>query len=194
MTTHRMTESAILIAIGTLLSLPFLTLAAPWMAGGSVTFGSMLPLVFITHRHGTRWGIGSALVYSAVQLMLGLKNVGYAPNALAAIAIILLDYVLAFGVIGLSAVFNKRFKNRLTSILVGIAFTFFLRFVSHFLSGIIIWNAIWPNENGMAAWLYSLAYNGSYMLPETLIAMGIAAFSYPALKRYWQGQDLGGAL
>ena len=190
MNTRRMTESAILIAIATLLSLPFLTIAAPWIAGGSVTFGSMLPLVFITHRYGTRWGIGTALVYSLVQLILGLNNIGYAPNALAAAAIILLDYVLAFGALGLSAVLNPRFKNRLSAILAGIVFTFFLRFVCHFLSGFIIWDAIWPNENGTAAWLYSLAYNGAYMLPETLISLGIAAFSYPALKRFWMGQDL----
>lgn len=188
--TRRMTECAILIAIGTVLSLPFLTVAAPWAFGGSVTFGAMLPLVFIAHRHGIRWGIGSALIYSVIQLILGLKNVGYAPNAMVAVAIILLDYIVAFGVIGFAAVFNRITKNRLTGILTGIGFTYLLRFVCHFVSGWLIWQALWPNEQGMSAAWYSFLYNGSYMLPETLIALAIAAVSYPALKRYWQGGDL----
>ncbi len=186
--TLRLVETAILLGIGTVLSLEFLTVSAPWMMGGSVTFGSTLVLILIAHRYGTKWGVFSSVVYALLQLVLGLKNVGYAPNALTAVAIILFDYLFAFGVLGLGALFTDRFKNRLTGISVGIAFTYFLRFVSHFIVGWLVWQALWPNEQGMSAMVYSFVYNGSYMLPEALIAIGIAVLTYPALKKYWERQ------
>ncbi len=187
-TTLRLVETAVLLGIGTVLSLEFLSLSAPWMMGGSVTLGSMLTVVIIAHRYGTRWGIFASLVYALLQMVLGLKNVGYAPNAITAVAIILFDYLIAYGVLGLSALFTDRFKNRLTGICVGIGLTFFLRFVSHFISGWIVWDALWPNDRGMSSMVYSFVYNGSYMLPETLIAIGITVLTYPMLRRFWQRQ------
>ena len=182
-----MVESAILIAIGTVLSL--LSFASPWLMGGSVTLGSLLPVVLLSHRWGTKWGIFSAVVFALVQLVLGINNITYAPNAVTAAAIILLDYMIAFGALGLSAVFRGKTKGDLTAILWGIVLSYSLRFISHFLSGWLIWDALWPNEAGMAAPLYSLTYNVSYMAPETLIALAVAALSYPALKNFWQRQD-----
>lgn len=186
--TRRLVESAVLIAIGTVLSLPFLMPANLWVAGGSVTVGSMLPIVVLAHRHGLKWGVFSALVYSLLQLLLGLNNLKYAGSAAAVAGIIALDYVLAYGALGLAAIFNRRFTNRLTSILAGIVFTYGLRFLCHFLSGWLLFASYAPE--GTPAWLYSLTYNGSYMLPETLVALTIAAVSYPPLKRFWLGQDL----
>ena len=185
--TRRMVESAILIAIGTVLSLR--SFASPRLMGGSVTLGSLLTLVLLSHRWGTKWGIFAAVVYSLVQLVLGINNITYAPNATTAVAIILLDYIFAFGVLGLSAVFSGKVRSRLTGILLGIALTYSLRFVCHFLSGWLIWDALWPNEAGMAAPLYSLTYNASYMVPETLIALAVAAASFPALRKFWQRQE-----
>lgn len=50
--TRRLVESAVMIAIGTVLSMfPF---SAPWAFGGGVTICSMLPLVIIAHRYGTK--------------------------------------------------------------------------------------------------------------------------------------------
>lgn len=186
--TLRLVETAVLLGIGAVLSLEFLSVSAPWMMGGSVTFGSMLAMVIIAHRYGTRWGVFASLVYALLQMVLGLKNVGYAPNAMTAAAIILFDYLIAYGVLGLSSLFTDRFKNRLTGICVGISFTFFLRFVSHFIVGWLVWQALWPNEQGMSAMVYSFVYNGSYMLPETLIAIGITVLTYPALKKFWEKQ------
>lgn len=185
----RIAESAILIAIGTVLSL----LQIPWALGGGITVCSMLPLVFIAHRYGTAWGIGSALTYSLLQLALGMSNVHYAPTALGAIGIVFLDYILAYTVIGCAACFNRFFKNRRSSILVGICVTFFARFVCHFLSGLIIWEAIMPNELGWAPVIWSLAYNGSYMLPELIISSVVALLSFAPLQKYWLGEDLRGA-
>lgn len=186
--TRRLVESAVMIAIGTVLSMfPF---SAPWAFGGGVTICSMLPLVIIAHRYGTKWGLFTAFVYSVLQLILGVSNVQYATNFIMAVGIVLLDYTIAFTVIGLSACFNGVIKNRLVSIVVGIVFTFALRFGCHFISGWIIWDALWPNEMGLASPMYSLVYNGGYMLPETIITALVAVLTYKPLKRYWLAEDL----
>ena len=188
--TRRLVESAVMIAIGTVLSMfPF---TAPWAYGGGVTICSMLPLVIIAHRYGTKWGLFTAFVYSVLQLILGVSNVQFAAGYgfVLAVGVLLLDYILAFTVIGLSACFNGVIKNHLVSIVVGIVFTFALRFVCHFLSGWIIWGVITPNEMGLVAPLYSLIYNGGYMLPETIITALVAVLTYKPLKRYWLAEDL----
>ncbi len=190
LTTRRMVESAILIAIGTVLSV--LSFQGPWALGGSITICSMLPLVFIAWRHGTRWGLFSAFVYALLQMFLGLKNVGYGRNPGEMLLIALLDYVLAFTAIGLSAMFKGRVKDNRLAVVLGIVVTFALRFLCHFLSGWLIWEALWPNELGYAAPMWSLLYNGSYMLPETLITAVVAFASFGPLKRYWLGEDLVG--
>ncbi len=185
---RRLTESALLLAIATVLSL--FQFAGPWALGGSITVCSMLPIVMIVQRYGTGWGMISALTYSLLQLLLGLNNVQYAPNALTAVGIILLDYVFAFGMLGFSAVFNRVIADRRLSIIVGIVVTFFGRFLCHFLSGMIIWEALWPNALGWAPVLWSFVYNGSYMLPETIITATAAFLLYKPLKKFWLGEDL----
>ena len=185
-TIRRLVECALLVAVGTVLSL--FEFKGVWALGGGITFCSMLPLVMIAHRYGTRWGVGCALLYSLIQLVLGISNVQYAPDAVTAIGIILLDDVVAYTVIGFSACFNRCFKNRLTSIVVGIVFTFSLRLLCHFLSGVMIWEVLWPNGEGWAPAVWSIAYNGSYMVPEMLITSLVAVLSYKPLKPYWLGQ------
>lgn len=185
----RIAESSMLLAIGTVLSLPFFTFKGPWALGGGITVCSMLPLVMLAWRYGTKWGVFSALVYSLLQLVLGLNNLQYMPNAASIAAVILLDYIAAFGVIGFSAVFAHRCKNARTALILGIIVTFLGRFACHFISGLVIWEALWPNELGWAPAIWSLAYNSSYMLPELLITSIVAYFSYAPLERFWQLQD-----
>lgn len=188
LSTTRLVESAILIAIGTVLSL--FSFSGMWAAGGGVTFCSMLPLVFIAHRHGTRWGLFSAFVYAVLQMLLGLKNVGLGQNFFQMSMIVLLDYILAFTAIGLSAIFNKPVKERSLSIALGIIVSFALRFLCHFVSGIFIWGAIYPGKVPYGATIYSLTYNGGYMLPETIITLSVALLSYVPLQRFWLGEDI----
>lgn len=188
--TRRLVESAVMIAIGTVLSMfPF---TAPWAYGGGITICSMLPLVIIAHRYGTKWGLFTAFVYSVLQLILGVSNVQHAAGYgfMLAVGALFLDYIIAFTVIGLSACFNGIIKNHLISIVVGIVFTFALRFVCHFLSGWIVWDGITPNKTGLVAPLYSLIYNGGYMLPETIITAVVATLTYKPLERYWQRRFL----
>lgn len=185
---RRLIECAIFIAIGTVLSV--LSFESIWALGGSITIGSMVPLIFIAHRHGTKWGLGAATVYGVLQMILGMKNVMYGENFWQVAAIILLDYVVAYGVIGLAAMFNRIIKNRPVAIALGVIVVVALRFGCHFLSGWIIWDALWPNEFGWASPYYSLIYNAGYMVPELIITAVLSVALYFPLKKYYHGEDL----
>ena len=181
--TKQLVETAVLLAVGTVLSLVKLDMPM----GGGLTLCSMLPLVLISWRYGARWGGVSGLLYGVLQLMLGLDNVRYASGFWMAMGIVMLDYILAYGVIGLSGLFRGRGKAR-SMLAAGIAFTFVLRFVCHFITGVWIWDALWPNEFGMASVWYSAAYNGWYMGGELVLTEVAALACYKPLRKYFEGQ------
>ena len=184
--TRRLVESALAIAIATVLSM--IKIDLPF--GGGVTIVSMLPLVLISHRYGWKWGVATAFVYSVGQLLLGLDNVGYADSAVMAAGVVLLDYVIAYTVIGLSGVFGKSRG----AVAAGIAVTFTLRFLCHLVTGAWIWGE-WMPETFMNLpmsnpWIYSFLYNGWYMLFEIIVTEVVAMLIYAPLKKYFTGEDL----
>lgn len=142
--------------------------------GGSITLLSMLPVVAVSVTYGIGWGLGAGFLSSLVQLALGLTDLmswGLTPEIL--IGAIFLDYLLAFTVIGLAGVFRKRGN---AGICLGTALAVSLRFVSHFLSGFILWTNLDKFVAFGRSWinhpvLYSLCYNGAYMLPELVITV-----------------------
>lgn len=162
-------ESAIMLALATALSL---IAFAPWPAGGSVTVFSMLPILIIAYRYGMKWGFLVGSVYGLIQMMLGMSALSYATNAWAAICIILFDYAVAFGVLGFGGLFRK-LNNQAIGFSLGVIVACVLRFLCHFLTGITVWadyaDGIWPVV------IYSLTYNGSYMLPELVITTVVGA-------------------
>lgn len=186
--TRRLVESAVMIAIGTVLSM--FEFKGPWALGGGITFCSMLPLVLVSWRYGCRWGLLTAFVHSLLQMLLGISNVQYATNVWTAILIILFDYVFAYSVIGLAAMFKNRLKNQQAALVLGIAVTFLIRLACHYISGVAVWEVLWPNELGWAPPIWSISYNASYMVPEIIITGIVAALSYRPLQRYYQGEDL----
>ena len=188
LTTRRMVESAIMLAVGTVLSL--FTFTGPWALGGGITFCSMLPLVLISWRYGCGWGLFTALVYSLLQMLLGISNVQYADSVWTAVLIILFDYVIAFSVIGLSAMFKGRLGNPRLELVLGITVTFLARLACHYVSGVLVWEVLWPNELGWAAPIWSIAYNASYMVPEIIITALVAMLIYAPMGRYFRGEDL----
>lgn len=157
-----LTEAALLITIGFVLSW-FRLLPDIWPYGGSVTPLSMLPLLMIGLRRGLKWGLGSGVVYACLQMLQGIS---FPPAATAApyISVILLDYIVAFTVLGLSGLF----KGRKNGLLYAIPLCLFLRFLCHFTTGIFIWDIY---AEGMPPWLYSLSYNGPYMAAELVFTM-----------------------
>lgn len=162
-------ESAIMLALATALSLiTFFKLPA----GGSVTPFSMLPILIVAYRYGTKWGLGVGAIYGLIQMVLGMSALSYATNAVAAICIILFDYVVAFAVLGLGGLFRK-LKIQAVGFTLGVVVACVLRFLCHFLTGVTVWadyaDGVWPVV------IYSLTYNGSYMLPELVITAAVGA-------------------
>ena len=184
--TRKITETAIMIALGTMLSMFKIDLPM----GGGVTICSMLPLVFISYRYGWKWGGLAGFVYSVLQLLLGLDNVRYASTALMAAGIVLLDYIVAYTVIGLASLFGGKPSNTLKALVIGIVVSFFLRFLCHFITGVWIWDALWPNQLGMSSVVYSATYNGWYMGIELLVSVVVAVGLYGPLKKTINGEDL----
>lgn len=163
----RLTESAILIALATVLSILKLY-EMPY--GGSLTLASMMPIMIIAYRSSMLWGMSCALVYGVIQQLLSVSTLSYVTTWQSVVAVILLDYVVAFAVCGLGGAFRKITKNQTLSMVEGALLCCTLRYVCHLISGCTVWAGLSiPTE---AALLYSVLYNASYMIPETLITLG----------------------
>ena len=172
---YALCQCGIFIALATILS--FLPVYEMPM-GGSVTLASMLPILFIGVKFGYKWGLGASSVYMFIQLLQALikGNVFvYCAGALAVIVCLLFDYVVPFAILGLSAFAKPKDNEKISIVKVCITFgvLIFIRFICHFITGIVIWGQ-WAPE-GMGKFVYSLVYNGQYMLPELIITVAVAA-------------------
>jgi thiamine transporter len=146
-------EMAIFTALATVLSTIVIYVMPQ---GGSITLASMVPIIWLSLRRGPKVGLVTAVIYGLIQFML-------LPYAIDPIQV-LLDYPLAFGVLGLAGFFPKY-------PIVGVAVGVSLRFVMSFVSGVVYWAPVYaPNVD---PYVYSAVYNGSYMLPE----LGITVFA-----------------
>ena len=184
--TRTLVECALMIALGTVLAnikiyeLP---------NGGSVTLFSMLPFILISFRHGVKWGLFTGFVNSLLQMLLGF----YAPPApglLPLVGMILLDYVLAFGVMGIAGLGRGKPHGIFWGSVLGGA----ARFVVHYISGITIYKILAPTEIFGTVFdnpaLYSLIYNGSYVGIDLVLCLVIFGILYAPLKTYMTGADL----
>ncbi len=158
---QKLTVSAVLVALSTVLSFVKIYQAP---LGGSVTLLSMVPVCLIGVLYGTKYAIAPCLLYGAIQMLQGgVLGWGLTPAVL--VAAILLDYIIAFGVMCFSGLWhNKGFIG----IVSGTALAVFARFICHFISGVVLWTSfdIFANP-----YIYSLVYNGAYMLPELVFTL-----------------------
>ena len=168
--TRRLVECALLVAVATVLSvlklveLPF---------GGSITMASMLPLVIVAYRHGPLWGFGAGLSYGVIQQLLGLKNLSYFTTWQSIMAVIFLDYLLAFATPALAGFFRSVGTQRF-GMTVGALSACFLRYVFHVISGATVWAGL--SIPTQAALGYSFGYNATYMIPETIVTMFVGYY------------------
>lgn len=140
--------------------------------GGSVTLVSMMPLCLFSIRYGVLKGVCIAFLYSLFQFAQGLSGglLGYGLSATMLLCCILFDYILAYTSIGLAGAFRKYGgKGRV----LGIVFALSLRFMFHVISGVVVWKSVGQLWNSKLfidnSLLYSLIYNGTYMLPEIVL-------------------------
>lgn len=178
--TRTLVEGALMIALATVLSYIKL-FELP--QGGSITL-EMIPLVLMGLRNGPKWGCFTGLVHGLLQMIIGFDNVLYCNTLAAQVGCILLDYLLAFTVLGLASVIADRFANRALGVAAGAAVCGVLRFVCSFLSGWLLWGS-WAWE-GWSPWAYSLAYNGSYMLPNTVILVVVCVLLYKGAPKLFR--------
>ncbi len=166
-TTKKLTTSALLIALATVLMWVSKLIPAPWLQGGSVTLASMVPIILTGILFGPKWGLSASLSYAIIQMLFGF----YPPPTqtfFSFFLVVMLDYILAFGVLGLSGIFRKPAKQSAVSAAAGAFLVTTLRYVCHIFSGILIWGVY--AEEGQTVLAYSLIYNGSYMIPEIIIS------------------------
>ena len=189
--TQILVEGAVMVALATVLS--FIRMfKLPW--GGSVTLLSMLPITLFSIKRGVKAGMAASFLFALIQffqgVMDGLFGWGLTPGML--VACILLDYLVAFSVLGIAGLFRKK---GLPGWICGITLALVLRFLCHFLSGIVIWQsvgALWGNFTTENFYVYSFLYNGAYMLPELIFTLlgAVALLSVPQTKRLLLTDDV----
>ncbi len=167
---RKITEAAIMIALATVLSLIKL-LDLPY--GGSVTIASMLPVIIIAYRHGLRFGLLTGFVFGIIQQLLGLNTLSYVTSWQSVVAVILLDYLIAFMLLGLGGAF-RNMSSQPNGLLLGSILACIARYICHVISGATVWAGLSIPTN--AALAYSIGYNATYMIPETIVTAVVAYY------------------
>ncbi len=145
--------------------------------GGSVDL-VMLPLILCAWRWGLWWGMGAGLALGTLKFFLAG---GFALTWQS----MLLDYTVAYMFVGLAGLIRRKPRLLWLSALLGCTARFFV----HYLSGITIYAAYMSDIFGLhmtSVSIYSLLYNATYMLPNTLLAVLICALLAPLTKKLSQ--------
>lgn len=194
--TKRLTESAMLIALAVVLEFVGRMVIPPMPFGGQLTLVSMLPIVLISYRHGVKWGLTAGFAYSLVQMALGADTVtaafqpGYFGDGTMVVnALIMcgLDYILAYTLLGLGGLFRNKVENGGIALMLGSIVALMGRYLAHIFSGYILfsgWAEWFFTQEGfyswgaklveslspnMLGWVYSIVYNGMFMVPEIIL-------------------------
>ncbi len=121
--------------------------------GGSVTLASMAPIFFIAFVYGPNIGVMAGLIFGVINLIFG----GFVMHPIQ----VLLDYPVPFMLLGLAGYFPKHMN-------LGMIFAVLLRLCAHVISGFVFFSEYAGDTHPL---LYSLVYNGSFLLVDALIAI-----------------------
>ena len=139
--------------------------------GGAVSL-VMIPIFVVAMRCGVFAGCMVGGVYGLLAVLL--SGVIYHP------ASILLDYILAFSLLGIAGFFRKNLVRSIVGIFLGTL----ARFISSVISGAVIFASFAPV--GQNPWIYSVCYQATYMLPEMIIT--IIAFIFLYTNNFLKGK------
>jgi thiamine transporter len=162
--TRVLTEAAISVALSFVLGL-FVLFKMPF--GGSVSL-EMIPLILLSLRQGWKVGVVAGATY-------GLLDLAIDPFVVHPLQL-LLDYPLAFGVLGLAGLF----KPTVLGAILGATVAVLARFFCHFLSGVVFFASYAPDS--WNPFLYSAAYNAAYLIPGLLLAIVVVLVLLKALE------------
>ena len=211
---RRLTVSAMMVALSTVISFVCSLIPVPpfnFPFGGGITIAGMLPVVLVAYMYGTRWGLLTGFVYSLIQMLLGHATVSslFLPvedggmQLYAALLICFIDYILAYTLLGLGGLFrNKMTTGR--ALVLGCVVALGARYLCHIVSGAIFYGA-WAEwfftlegiyelmgkaildtfSGNSLAILYSVVYNGCYMIPEMIITplAALVVLRIPPVKK-----------
>ena len=170
-----LTEGAIMLALAVVVNYLSGMIFASLPQGGSITL-AMFPLLFYVHRWGLGRGFLICFAYGTLDMLLGK---GYAWGWQS----ILLDYTVAYGMVGLAGVCRKLPHGLAWGAVVG----GLARFVIHYISGVTIYAILAPTElfgiTFLSPWFYSLAYNLGYVLPSTILVAAVCFFLEKPLEK-----------
>src|SRR5215213_9998587 len=161
--TRVLTEAAIAVALSFVLGF-FVLFKMPF--GGSVSL-EMIPLILLSLRQGWKVGIVAGTAY-------GLLDLAIDPFVVHPLQL-LLDYPLAFGVLGLAGLFKPTVRGAVLGATVAVL----ARFFCHFLSGVVFFASYAPDDWNPL--LYSAAYDAAYLAPSLLIAIVVVVVLLKAL-------------
>ena len=140
--------------------------------GGSITLFSMLPISLIGMWYGFPFAVLPCILYGGIQLFLdGFLSWGLTPSIL--IGSLFFDYLFAFGFLSVTGIFKSKKNGRIIGVTIGCLG----RFICHFISGVIFFKNF---DIFSSPVLYSLCYNGLFMLPELILT----TFGIYILQRY----------
>lgn len=205
---RKLVTCAMLVAIATVLTFVVIY-QSPF--GGSVTVLSMLPIVLIGYLYGAKWGFGSAFVFGILKILISMDTVAkmFMPGDgqqiwWRAILICLLDYVIAYSLLGIASLF-RRIGKPSAALGIGALVATSCRYIVHVVSGAIFYGSwaewffgelgetgaqILEKYSGASlATIYSLVYNAIYMIPEIIITT-IVAFIIGAIPFITKQADL----
>ena len=165
--TRMIAEAGVAIAIAQVLS--FITLFH-MPQGGSIKAASLVPLMIFAYRWGGTRGIWAGVVYGVLHFLLGFKlSIHYLS--------IILDYLVAYGAIGVCGYFKDNITGLVSGSIVAIA----LRWFASVTSGAVVFASYAPQ--GQNPWIYSMIYNASYMVPDGILNIIVLLFVYQGVKR-----------
>jgi thiamine transporter len=171
-------EGGVSIALALALSYLKIPVAA---LGGSIDF-VMVPLIVFAYRWGVWQGLLAGLAFGTLKFFLsGCVAVNWQS--------MLLDYSVAYMFVGFAGLIKRDPDRMWLAALIGC----FGRFVIHFISGITIYAEYMEDIFGLTmtnTWVYSALYNGSYMLPNTILAVVVCVILERVLGKYVHGEDL----
>ena len=134
--------------------------------GGSVTLGSMVPTMWLSLRRGIRVGVIAGAIFGVLALFIDVLFLG-AAAVIATPPQAVLEYPVAFGLIGLTGMFHKK-TVRLA--IAGAAVSAFLRFLVHYFVGVFVWYYIYTFPAGYGQYVWPAVYNGSFLIVEFIIS------------------------
>jgi thiamine transporter len=177
-----MAEVAIFSALGFVLDLVAgLYSKFLFVNGGSIGI-AMMCVFFVAYRRGLIPGLATGLIIGLLQLAGGWYTSPLADEGWKAFIQIGLDYWLAYPLTGFAGVMFRAFqksetkKGKITMLIIGCAIGGLLKYLCHFLSGVIFWpDDLWGVGGSVA---YSLLYNGAYMLPSIILSTALLIVLY----------------